>query len=46
MTREQYERTEERLVTAIERAETPEEIARLTEVLMDFEKREPPPPPS
>lgn len=42
MTREQYERTEEALVTAIERAETPEAVIRLTELLTDFQKREPP----
>ena len=49
MTLEQYERTEERLVTALERAETPEAVIRLTELLMTLERNGPPvevPPPS
>lgn len=40
MTREQYERTVEALVTAIERAETPEAVIRLTELLEGFQKME------
>ena len=42
MTQEQYRRTEEALVTAIERAETPEAVIRLTELLTGFQKHEPP----
>ena len=42
MTREQYERTEEALVTAIERAETPEAVIKLTETLLAFQRNEPP----
>lgn len=41
VTREQYERTEEALVSAIERAETPEAVIRLTELLTDW-RRNPP----
>lgn len=41
MTNEQYERTEEALVTAIERAETPEATIRLTELLMEFRRHTP-----
>ena len=42
MTREQYERTEEALVTAIERAETSEAVIKLTETLLAFQRNEPP----
>ena len=42
MTREQYERTVEALVTAIERAETPEAVIKLTETLLAFQRNEPP----
>ena len=42
MTGEQYERTEEALVAAIERAETPEATIWLTELLMDFQRHTPP----
>ena len=41
MTKDQYTRTEEALVTAIERAETPEAIIRLTELLMTFQNKVP-----
>lgn len=41
MTLEQYERTEEALVAAIERADTPDETIRLTELLMDFQRNKP-----
>lgn len=42
MTREQYKRTEEALVTAIERAETPEAVIKRTETLLAFQRNEPP----
>lgn len=41
MTLEQYERTEEALVVAIERADTPSETIRLTELLIDFQQNKP-----
>ena len=42
MTREQYERTVEALVVAIERADTPEAVIKLTETLLAFRRNEPP----
>ena len=41
MTKDQYTRTEEALVTAIERAETPEAVIKLTELLMNFQRQVP-----
>lgn len=43
MTLDQYTRTEEALVTAIERAETPEAVIKLTELLINFQRQTPAP---
>ena len=41
MTKEQFVRVQEALVTHIERAETPEAVIKLTELLMDFQRQAP-----
>lgn len=43
VTLDQHTRTEEALVAAIERAETPEATIRLTELLMNFQRQTPAP---
>lgn len=41
MTKDQHTRVQEALVAQIERAETPEAVIKLTELLMNFQRQAP-----